>query len=216
MSPLLPPQVAQVLDVIASGDPVRLGVVAPGGYGKTAVLREIARAFEDAGVAATVVDDAHLLPDADLLSLRARVERGEESIVVAYRPWPRSRALAALAESLGRARPAVTLEPLTREQVRAVLPASSRGLVDFVHQQTGGVPRFVRRLAGLSTAEVTPEVVASFRADLEWLDADVQKYLLAAEAGAGLRLDLLGGLPGGDLYAVGDITDVGRATGLVA
>jgi DNA-binding CsgD family transcriptional regulator len=214
--PMVSRQVSQVLAEIAAGAPVRLGVIAPGGYGKTTVLREIARAFEDAGATAAVVDDAHLLPDAELLALRARVERGDENVVVAYRPWPRSRALAALAESLGRARPAVMLEPFTREEVRAVLPASARGLVDFVHQQTGGVPRFVRRLSGLGTAEVPPEVVASFRADLDWLDADVQKYLLAAEAGAALRLDLLGGLLGGDVDAVGDVIEAGRATGLVA
>ncbi|MFD0203552.1 MULTISPECIES: helix-turn-helix transcriptional regulator [Saccharothrix] len=214
--PVWSPQVAQVLDAIAAGAVVRLGVVAPGGYGKTTVLREISRAFEDAGASASVVDDAHLLPDAELLALRALVERGAESVVVAYRPWPRSRALAALAESLGRARPALMLEPFSREQVRAVLPAAARGLVDHVHQQTGGVPRFVQRLAGLTAAEVPPEVVASFRAELDWLDADVQKYLLAAEAGAALRLDLLGGLLGIDADAVGDVIEAGRATGLVA
>ncbi|MEU4763422.1 LuxR C-terminal-related transcriptional regulator [Actinosynnema sp. NPDC023794] len=214
--PVLSQQVTQVLAAIADGAVLRLGVVAPGGYGKTTVLREITRAFGDAGVPASVVDDAHLLPDAELLALRSLVERGDENVVVAYRPWPRSGALAALAESLGRARPSLTLEPFTREQVRAVLPASARGLVDFVHQQTGGVPRFVRRLAGLAAAEVTPEVVASFRADLDWLDADVRKYLLAAEAGAALRLDLLGGLLGVDADAVGDVIEAGRATGLVA
>ncbi|MER5267080.1 helix-turn-helix transcriptional regulator [Actinosynnema sp. NPDC002837] len=220
-SPVLSQQVTQVLDAVAaaavgSGPVLRLGVVAPGGYGKTTVLREITRAFGDAGASASVVDDAHLLPDAELLALRSLVERGDEHVVVAYRPWPRSRALAALAESLGRARPSLMLEPFTREQVRAVLPASARGLVDYVHQQTGGVPRFVRRLAGLTAAELTPEVVASFRADLDWLDADVRKYLLAAEAGAALRLDLLGGLLGVDADAVGDVIEAGRATGLVA
>ncbi|MFI9010493.1 LuxR C-terminal-related transcriptional regulator [Actinosynnema sp. NPDC053489] len=213
---LLPQPVTQVLDAIAAGAAVRLGVVAPGGHGKTTVLREVARAFEDAGASAAVVDDAHLLPDAELLDLRARVERGDGNVVVAYRPWPRSRALAALAESLGRARPAVALEPFTREQVRAVLPPPARGLAEFVHQQTGGVPRFVRRLAGLTAAEVPPEVVASFRADLDWLDADVRKYLLAAEAGVALRLDLLRGLLDADADAVGDVIEAGRATGLVA
>ncbi|MFJ6669889.1 LuxR C-terminal-related transcriptional regulator [Actinosynnema sp. NPDC091369] len=214
--PVLSQHVTQVLDAIEAGTVLRLGVVAPGGYGKSTVLREVARAFEDAGAPATLVDDAHLLPDTELAALRSLVERGTENVVVAYRPWPRSRALAALAESLGRARPALMLEPFTREQVRAVLPASARGLVDYVHQQTGGVPRFVRRLAGLTAAEVPPEVVASFRADLDWLDADVQKYLLAAEAGAALRLDLLGGLLGVDADGVGDVIEAGRATGLVA
>ncbi|MGM1061763.1 helix-turn-helix transcriptional regulator [Saccharothrix sp. Mg75] len=214
--PVLSEQVSGVLDAVAAGAAPCLGIVAPGGYGKTTVLREVVRACEDAGLAVTAADDAHLLPDAELLALRARVERGDDAVVVAYRPWPRSRALSALAESLGRVRPALALEPLTRDQVRGVLPAPARGFADFVHRQTGGVPRFVRRFAGITAPEVTPEVVASFRADLDWLDADVQKFLLAAEAGAALRLDLLGGLLGGDVDAVGDVIEAGRATGLLA
>ncbi|MFB9596417.1 LuxR C-terminal-related transcriptional regulator [Saccharothrix longispora] len=214
--PVLPEQVSRVLDAVADGAAPRFGIVAPGGYGKTTVLREVVRACEDAGITATTVDDAHLLPDAELLALRARVERGDGAVVVAYRPWPRSRALSALAESLGRVRPALALEPFTREQVRAVLPAPARAHADFVHRQTGGVPRFVLRFTGITAAEVPPDVVASFRADLDWLDVDVQKFLLAAEAGAALRLDLLGGLLGGDVDAVGDVIEAGRATGLLA
>ncbi|MFC6091097.1 helix-turn-helix transcriptional regulator [Saccharothrix lopnurensis] len=213
--PLLSGQVKGVLEEIASGVAVRLGVVAPGGYGKSAVLREFARAFEDAGVEAVVVDDAHLLPEGELLELRAAVERGDRPVVVAHRPWPRPRALAALAESLGRVRPALMPEPLTRDEVRAVLPAPARGLAEFVHRQTGGVPRFVARLSGLTAPEVPAEVIASFRADLDWLEPDVRKFLLAAEAGAALRLDLLGGLLGLDGDAVGDVIEAARATGLL-
>ncbi|MBW4719050.1 helix-turn-helix transcriptional regulator [Saccharothrix obliqua] len=216
--PLLDDHARQVLAEIAAapGAVLRLGVLAPGGYGKTTVLREVEHAYRVAGVEATVVDDAHLLPDDELRALRAVVEEGRTRIVVAYRPWPRSRALAALAEALGRARPPLLPAPFTRERVRAALPAAGRGLADFVHRQTGGVPRFVTRLAGLTTPEVPAEVVAAFRADLDWLDADVQKFLLAAEAGAGLRLDLLGGLLDRDPDAVGEVIEAGRATGLLA
>ncbi|MEU4800889.1 helix-turn-helix transcriptional regulator [Actinosynnema sp. NPDC023587] len=204
-------------EIAAAPDAVlRLGVLAPGGYGKTTVLREVERAYREAGVAATIVDDAHLLGDAELGSLRALVERGDARVVVAYRPWPRSRALAALAEALGRVRPPLMPAAFTREQVRAVLPAAGRGLADFVHRQTGGVPRFVARLAGVTTAEVPAEVIASFRADLDWLEPAVQKFLLAAEAGAALRLDLLGALLDKDSDAVGEVIEAGRATGLLA
>jgi len=216
--PLLDAATRQVLAGIAAAPDaaLRLGVLAPGGYGKTTVLREVERACRDAGVEATVVDDAHLLGDAELLALRSLVERGGSTVVVAYRPWPRSRALAALAESLGRVRPPLMPSAFTREQVRAVLPPAGRAVADFVHHQTGGVPRFVARLAGLTSPEVPPEVIASFRADLDWLEPDVQKYLLAAEAGAALRLDLLAALLDRDVDAVGEVIEAGRATGLPA
>ncbi|WP_433268009.1 LuxR C-terminal-related transcriptional regulator [Actinosynnema sp. CS-041913] len=216
--PLLDPSAREVLAEVAAAPEavLRLGVLAPGGYGKTTVLREVERVYREAGVEATVVDDAHLLGDAELASLRALVERGDVRVVVAYRPWPRSRALAALAESLGRVRPALLPSAFTREQVRAVLPAAGRGLADFVHQQTGGVPRFVARLAGLTSADVPAEVLASFRADLDWLEPEVQKFLLAAEAGVALRLDLLGALLDKDSDAVGEVIEAGRATGLLA
>ncbi|WP_189221034.1 helix-turn-helix transcriptional regulator [Saccharothrix coeruleofusca] len=217
--PVLDQATRQLLDAIAADPaaPMRLGVLAPGGYGKTTVLGEVERAYAQAGVDVTIVDDAHLLPEADLLALRSAVERGGGRVVVAYRPWPRSRALAALAESLGRARPALTPAPFSRDQVRQALPASAgRAVVDFVHQQTGGVPRFVARLAALTAPELTAEVIGRFRADLDWLDTDVQKFLLAAEAGAALRLDLLAALLDKDFDAVGEVIEAGRATGLLA
>ncbi|ACU34526.1 helix-turn-helix transcriptional regulator [Actinosynnema pretiosum subsp. pretiosum] len=217
--PVLDTAARALLDEIAAnpGAVLRLGVLAPGGHGKTTLLREVERALAQNGADVTAVDDAHLLGDDELRALRALVERGDTSVVVAYRPWPRSRALAALAESLGRVRPAHLPAPLTREQVRHALPPSTgRALVDFVHQQTGGVPRFVARLSGLTSPELTPDVIASFRADLDWLDPDAQKFLLAAEAGAALRLDLLRSLLGGDADRVADVIDAARATGLLA
>ncbi|MFD9740528.1 LuxR C-terminal-related transcriptional regulator [Umezawaea sp. NPDC059074] len=188
--------------------PLRLGVVAPGGYGKTAILREIERVY--AGESVRLVDDAHLL---DEKQLRDLVDADDPRLVVAYRPWPRQRLLA---ESAGRWR-ALMPTAFTKDQVKEYLPAgTSRAVVDFVHQQTGGVPRFVERLAGLTTAEVTAEAVTAFRPELDWLDGDLQKFLLAAEAGAGLRLDLLGSLLDKDFDAVGEVIDAGRATGLLA
>jgi len=194
--------------------PLCVGVSAPGGYGKTTILREIDRAYRGAGVAARVVDDAHLLAESELRELRELVDRDDTRLVVAYRPWPRNPALAALAGALGRSRPALMPAPFTKAQVKEYLPASAgRAVVDFVHQQSGGVPRFVERLAGATTTEVPPEAVAAFRADLDWLDADLQKFLLVAEAGAGQRLDLLGSLLEQD---VDDVMEAGRAAGLLA
>jgi DNA-binding CsgD family transcriptional regulator len=199
--------------------PLRVGVVAPGGYGKTAILRELGRVYRQAGVDAVLVDDAHLLR-AD--ELRALVASGAERLVVAYRPWPRSRELAELAEALGRSRQPLMPAAFTHEQVQQYLPATAgRAVADFVHHQTGGVPRFVERLVdalgpATSLNDVPQEAIAAFRADIEWLDADLQKFLIAAEAGAALRLDLLGPLLGKDSDDVGDVIEAGRATGLLA
>lgn len=177
---------------------LRVVVAAPGGHGKTALLSEITNSL------VKVVDDAHLLDDASLRALAA-----EPLLVLAYRPWPRRAVLAELI----RGAVVVTPAPFSKEQVREYLHAP-RAVVDFVHAQTGGVPLFVERLG--AATEVSAEVLASFRAELDWLDADLQKFLLAAEAGAAQRLDLLSALLGKDFDEVSDIIEAARATGLLA
>ncbi|GGN29354.1 helix-turn-helix transcriptional regulator [Lentzea pudingi] len=186
------------IDEAAAGTRLRVVVAAPGGYGKTALLSEITN------TAVRVVDDAHLLDDA---SLRALAD--EPLLVLAHRPWPRRAALA----ELTRGAVVVPLAPLSRDQVREVLNAP-KPVADFVFAQTGGVPLFVERLGAVS--EVSSDVLGAFRADLDWLDADLQKFLLAAEAGAAQRLDLLSSLLGKDFDEVSDIIEAARATGMLA
>ncbi|WP_090065440.1 helix-turn-helix transcriptional regulator [Lentzea flaviverrucosa] len=189
-----------VLDRIneaAAGTRLRVVVAAPGGYGKTALLSEITNS------AVRVVDDAHLLDDASLRSLAA-----EPLLVLAHRPWPRR---AALAELSGGA-VVVSLAPLSRDGVRELLGAA-KPVADFVFAQTGGVPRYVERLGAVT--EVSADALGAFRADLDWLDADLQKFLLAAEAGAAQRLDLLSALLDKDFDEVSDIIEAARATGML-
>ncbi|WP_394614040.1 LuxR C-terminal-related transcriptional regulator [Lentzea sp. JNUCC 0626] len=198
---VLDASVRGVLDRIndaEAGTSLRVVVAAPGGYGKTALLSEITNP------AVRVVDDAHLLDDAALRALAA-----EPLLVLAYRPWPRQAVLAELA----RGAVVVPLAPLTRDQVREVLNAP-KPVADFVFAQTGGVPLFVERLGAVS--EISAEVLGAFRADLDWLDPDLQKFLLAAEAGAAQRLDLLSALLDKDFDEVSDIIEAARATGLLA
>ncbi|WP_191303684.1 helix-turn-helix transcriptional regulator [Lentzea cavernae] len=190
-----------VLDRINDADAgtrLRVVVAAPGGYGKTALLSEITN------TAVRVVDDAHLLDDAALRALAP-----EPLLVLAHRPWPRRAALA----ELTRGAVVVPLAPLTRDQVRDMLNVG-KPVADFVFAQTGGVPRFVERLGAAS--EVSADVLTAFRAELDWLDPDLQKFLLAAEAGAAQRLDLLSALLGKDFDEVSDIIEAARATGMLA
>jgi DNA-binding CsgD family transcriptional regulator len=226
VTPILDETATRHLDALAVDLRTHVGIVAPGGYGKTTLLEHLGAAIgatgtpvhTDAGAATDgvlLVDDAHLLDDADLARLRELA--GQVRLVVATRPWPRS---AALAELLELAPEQVLPVPLDKEQVKACLPAGRRtdALAEFVHTETGGVPAFVTRLArGLPAdkPEVPVAVLTEFRGEFGRLDEDVLTFMLAADAGIGLHLELLVELLGRDAAAVGDIVAAARSTGLV-
>lgn len=153
--------------------PLRAMIVAPGGYGKSALLGELRRGYRRAEVpvvdahdaltdpagcarAAILVDDAHRLPTDHVARLTELAAEQRSRLIVARRPWPYSSALAELTGVLERTRPTVLLRPLDRaaiaERVRALLgdvlahdevPAE---LVEALEAQTGGVPRYVDRV----------------------------------------------------------------------
>jgi DNA-binding CsgD family transcriptional regulator len=201
-------------------------VVAPGGYGKTTLLTHLAAAtggtvvtqpFDTAAADVLLVDDAHLLDDADLAVLRSLVTENAVRLVVAARPWPASAGLTALLEL---ATEALLPAPFDVAQVHAFLPApADAARAEFVHAQTGGVPAFVDRLTralhGRADLDVPPAALAEFRPEFARLGPDVLRYLLAADAGVGLHLDLLVDLLDADADAVGDTVAAARSTGLV-
>ncbi|GDY31178.1 helix-turn-helix transcriptional regulator [Gandjariella thermophila] len=227
--------------------PLHVGVMAPGGYGKTRLLAELAQAYRSAGVdvagvrqamtdsvdttsTALLVDDAHLLGEPQLDRLRRLAETEQIRLVVGYRPWPRPAGLSELTEVLGPTRQPLTLGPLDRDQIRE-LAGSSLGarprpaLVEFVQAWTGGVPAFAERLvralaesgeaAREKSLEVPPAAIAAFRHDLDRLDPDVLRFLLAVEAGVGLHMDLLNALFGEESTALDEVMEAARATGLL-
>jgi type II secretory pathway predicted ATPase ExeA len=211
----------RVLDAVEA-EPLAVVVIAPGGYGKTTFLRALRRAYENAGITdAVIVDDAHKLSDERLQELRSMAESDNARLAVAMRPWPRSAALTELTRAINHT---LMLPPLDRNQVRT-LAAGTFGatpapeLVEFLHKQTGGVPAFVDRLvtalAGRPATEVPDAALAAFRYDLDLLDPDVLQYVLAAQAGAGLRTDLLASLLDRDLNEVVTVMEAARATGLL-
>ncbi|MBE1461307.1 helix-turn-helix transcriptional regulator [Kibdelosporangium phytohabitans] len=199
--------------------PLRLAVVAPGGYGKTRLLRELRQAYRDAGVpvvtdwpttgaddwrrAVMLVDDAHLLPDTQLRMLR---EVPCPRMVIASRPWPRSPELAELMAPLDRAQ----LSTWELADVQRICPSAAA----TIHSLTGGVPRWTVRLAETG-GQVTAAVSGAMRYELEVLDEDVVRYLIAARSGLGNRIDLLIALLGMPGTSVGDVMRAARATGLV-
>ncbi|MGN9774467.1 LuxR C-terminal-related transcriptional regulator [Micromonospora sp. H33] len=222
--------------------PLALVLTAPGGYGKTFLLQELTRIHREAGIpvltsvpdagtpiepeAVVLVDDAHLLDEPRLHALRDLAAAGHR-VVVTHRPWPRRADLLQLTGTLRRQVP--PLLPFTREQTAACLaavPGLDRrpDLVDFVHRQTGGVPRDVLRLRrALSEGDREPEVpsqpprsaLLELGPDLAGVSPDARRLLLAAAAGVTLSVDLLGELLGCGPEAVDDLVAETVAAGLL-
>jgi len=229
VTPILDDAAARQLDALAA-DPrpgAHVGIVAPGGYGKTTLLHHLGAVIRATGTpvhtgppfadatGVLLVDDAHLLDDADLARLRDLATTAR--LIVAARPWPRS---AALSELLDLAQDQLLPAPFDQRQVRACLPAGRRtdALVEFVHTETGGVPAFVDRLVRTLDGrqlEVPVAALAEFRAEFGRLDDDALRFMLAADAGVGLHLDLLVDLLDRDATQVADIVEAARSTGLV-
>jgi len=242
--PVLDAPTRRLLDAVEA-DPLAMttvGIPAPGGYGKTTVLAELARVYRAAGIRVVgladvvaddavvlLVDDAHQLGPAQLTELTALVGAGRTRAVVAYRPWPRSAVLAGLADQLGRAGTQVSLAPWDADQIADYLAdrlvSNSAAAVEFAHAHTGGVPRFVAHV-GDALVEGTgwldqPEpqlprsAIDALRPDLDRLDQEVERFLLAVEAGVGRHVELLGALLGRSGDELGDVMDAARATGLL-
>ncbi|WP_236790029.1 helix-turn-helix transcriptional regulator [Amycolatopsis sp. GM8] len=172
---LLDEPTERVCAAIVSGElaPVRLAVVAPGGYGKTTVLERLS------GADVRLVDDAHLLGDAELAELSRHLEDEQAGIVIATRPHARR---AELNRVLARLKGQIVLRPFDVARTAKFLEATgSRELAEFVHAQTGGVPGLVRAASELSL----------LRHELDHAGEDVLRFLVAADAGAGA--DLAGG-----------------------
>jgi DNA-binding CsgD family transcriptional regulator len=222
--------------------PMSVGITAPGGYGKSAVLRELALTYGRAGVTvvgelpdaaetidedcALLVDDAHLLDEPRLRVLCRLVEARRHRLAIAYRPWPRSSTVAELADLLKRDGSTLLLCPFTEQQTATRLARmygvdAPAPLVTFVQTQTAGVPRFVDRLArtlrpdGDIPTEAPHSAVLRFGADLEDLDSDVQRLLLAVATGVALPVDVLTALLTREPDAVDEIVRAARATGLL-
>ncbi len=236
-----------LLDAVAADPtaPLVLGVTGPGGHGRTAYLHELAGVYARAGAtvhtdvpageeavdpdAVLLVDDAHLLDDARLRTLRRLVAGRRHRLAVGYRPWPRTDALVELTEALRRDGRLILLTPFTRARTATYLSAVPRlgrhpDVVDFVHTQTGGVPRHVERLvtglrehepaAGVP-AEPPRQVVLRFGPDLEELAPDARRLLIALAAGVPLPVDLLRALLDPEPADIDDLVTETRAAGLV-
>ncbi|MEV6828157.1 helix-turn-helix transcriptional regulator [Amycolatopsis sp. NPDC051102] len=198
---LVHPAARQLLDRVAAepAAPLRLAVVAPGGYGKSVLLAALDRRYREAGVDAVLVDDADRLGADQLEELLAGADG---PIVVAHRP-------AAVAPGWT----LLQLGPLGVEDVARLMTAVTGSPADpaaaaELHARSGGVPRLAERALRGRLEE--------FRPELDELDDDVLRYLIAAEAGAGRNLDLLCALLDRGPDQLPAIVEGARATGLLA
>ncbi|MGD1255323.1 isoniazid response ATPase/transcriptional regulator IniR [Mycobacterium seoulense] len=146
---VLPPDARRIINALADGAQTPVKVLVSGGIGtgKTTVLAAVRDALRGAGItvltrsprdgdrpdAAVVIDDAQLLPDAELLALVERIADPAATIVVAAEPCEQHTTLRTLATALERERPRLALGP--------------RPVADHFLDSTAGLPFLVRAVA---------------------------------------------------------------------
>ncbi|WP_433277116.1 LuxR C-terminal-related transcriptional regulator [Pseudonocardia xinjiangensis] len=237
----------------------RVDIIGPGGHGKTVLLDAISGALREAGIpvrhdvpaageplapdVALLVDDAHLLPPAELQRLAQLAAGPDGYLVVAHRPWPRPTGTAALGAALASARPPVVLDALDRTGVaaRAGLLLGARSgslehppaeLVDRVLAQTGGVPALVDRLLTAFIEQAGPDrsrvalparppagLLAQLGYVVQALGPGVRGLLLARALGAPLEAEVLVPLlamsDGDGAARLDELVEAARAAGLL-
>ncbi|MEV1293976.1 LuxR C-terminal-related transcriptional regulator [Pseudonocardia sp. NPDC049635] len=207
-SPLAGGPVSTALVRAVTEDPAAprtLAVTGPAGSGKSVVLRELVRVWSGAGAEVVrtpaaepgrvvVVDDAHELPDDALDELRAFAAGPDARLVVAFRPWPRGRALARLGAALAASAPPLVLGALDAAGVvaRAVRITGARPsdeTVRVVLERTAGSPLLVDRLLAATGgsgagAGVPPELAEQLGYAIDAEDRRVVDLVTATALGA--------------------------------
>lgn len=192
------PRAAQdvLSDLATATTPIKAVIVGGIGSGKTTLLAAARDNLRHAGVpvlarpprtddapeTAFVVDDAHLLTDADLLSLTERVSDPCTTVVAAAEAHEQRAALRSLTTAIARERPRITLGPL---------PVAEHQL-DY----TAGVPFLVHAVSrgGQSHAARLALIERLRRSDAPDLDAllimSLTQTIGAADVAAALGLSL--------------------------
>lgn len=223
--------VGKVLD--APAVPVKLLFSGGIGTGKSSVLSVVRTALRDAGRVvltrpprpddasdvAFVVDDVHLLDDADLQVLAGLIGDPASTVVAATAPLAHRPALSTVLTTAQRENPVVTLGALPAAEVARIVPAASGApaspeSVRSVLTATAGLPFLVHAAAGMPGSPADAARFALIER-LRAIDDRTRDTLLITSLSQDLGPDDVAAalhLPGAEALAV---VDRARATGLL-
>jgi DNA-binding CsgD family transcriptional regulator len=234
------PQVAEasVQEILASltAGPVQILISGGIGSGKSSVLEAIRRALRNSGQtvlsrppgpiehAATVIDDAHLLGDADLRRLTELCDDPDRTIVVASQPRDHQNSLRCLEAALERERPRIILRPLSNGETARLLADPSGhplapDLLAAAMTATAGIPGLVNAVATaqrpLTAAAMSQAVDFALIERLRRLDPAELDALLICSLSTDLAANDLAAVIQSPVDTVADLIDRARGTGLI-
>jgi DNA-binding CsgD family transcriptional regulator len=203
----IPPAAHDTVASLLTSPTASIKVLVSGGIGtgKSSVLTVIRSALREAGVAvltrpprdgddlaaAVVIDDAHLLDDAELGQLCERVADPASTVVVATEPLAHHPALRALATTMERESPVVSLGALSPAEVNRAAaetlgaPPSSE-IIRPLMVATAGLPKFalIERLRRLDEPVLDTLLISSLSPELGTDDVAAALRVGAEEAQA--------------------------------
>jgi DNA-binding CsgD family transcriptional regulator len=186
----VPPQAHEVVEAFAADPTAPAKVVVTGGIGtgKTATLSAIRSALRAGGVevmtlptsapragAAMVVDDAHLLADAELAALAIWVNDPSATVVIATPPYQHHRSLRALTVPMERENPTVVLGALPSQELHRASTAVLGGppsaeVARSLMNATAGLPFLVRAALNHTAEDGSPAMAIAQAARFALID----------------------------------------------
>lgn len=238
----IPPSARGALAGLAAapGDPVKLLVSGGIGSGKTSVLAAVRNTLRAAGIAiltrpprsgdepgaAVVIDDAHLLDDAELEQLVDRVADPASTVVVATEPLAYRPALRALATAIERENPVVSIGALSSGDVTPIAAeilgaAPTPDFIRALMASTAGLPFLLGPAITAAVEEQAPASAIAQAASftlierLRRLDEPVLDTLLVTSLSPDLGPDDVAATLRIDAQDAQFLVDRARATGLI-